>query len=241
MFHITAAISPKTSLAEVRRNRKVLSATFFFFIIVFVLIQVMLERVIMKQVLPSKDYAGVRYKPVENQALKKTPIQYVFMYVRVFPRKFLMNWMSLSQQAAFMSLYVTYWDENHYIIQYIPGAGWICIYMVIMCFMAMGIFKSQFREYDRMQGCLNKMVCSYFCILVPGVVVPMFIWMLYNMNFLYGQSRLEEVIQDVSGNSASAAKFAKLVHEGKQAVFMAVIIHALEALVSPAVEVYHQK
>lgn len=193
----------------------------------------------MKQVLPSKDYAGVRYKPVENQALKKTTIQYVFMYIRVFPRKFLMNWISLSQQAAFMSLYVTYWDENHYIIQYIPGAGWSCMYMVLMMFFVLAVCKSQYREYNRMQNCLNKLVCSYFCLLVPLVVVPMFIWMLYNMNFLYGQATLEEVIQDV--DEGDAVHFPKLVHEGKQAVFVAVMIHALEALVSPAVEVYHQK
>lgn len=219
------------TISEMKFLRTSLYFVLFFGIITDWMLQVVLNAALIKEIArPRGAHAGVQYKEIQTQ--QRSWWQMVRMYLGLFPRQCLYSCWSMSQQGCLLTLYITYWDENHYLMNYIPGCGLLAIYSLIFFFFLLALAK---KVNDKCFECASAAVCCYICILVPAVVVPMLVWLGYNLNFLY-QSNIHGVMHDVV-----QPEFPSAEHNAKVVSFGVIGVNLLEMALSPAIEVFYSK
>merc|ERR1719329_1206508 len=219
------------TINEMKFLRTSLYFVLFFGIITDWMLQVVLNAALIKEIArPRGAHAGVQYKEIQTH--QRSWWQMVWMYLGLFPRQCLYSCWSMSQQGCLLTLYITYWDDNHYLMNYIPGCGLLAIYSLIVFFFLLALAK---KVNDKCFECVSAAVCCYICVLVPAVVVPMLVWLGYNLNFLY-QSNIHGVM-----HSVIQPEFPSAEHNAKVVSFGVIGVNLLEMALSPAIEVFYSK
>merc|ERR1719329_2037375 len=215
------------TIHEMKFLRTSLYFVLFFGIITDWMLQVVLNAALIKEIARPR---GAQYKEIQTH--QRSWWQMVWMYLGLFPRQCLYSCWSMSQQGCLLTLYITYWDDNHYLMNYIPGFGLLSIYSLIFFFFLLALAK---KVNDSCFERASAAVCCYICVLVPAVVVPMLVWLGYNLNFLY-QSNIHGVM-----HSVIQPEFPSAEHNAKVVSFGVIGVNLLEMALSPAIEVFYSK
>lgn len=159
----------------------------------------------------------------------------VCMYVFLsLPMEAYKKLISMTQQAACCALFVTYWHEDHYIMNYIPGMGFVYLYAFYPLMCCAGICGSAGAAMEgagtALAGCCAVGLVCYMCFLIPCVLIPIFGWSFYNLNYLY-QTNVGGVM---AGEQVFSVAFPSMMSAAGHASKCLIGANVVEMFVGPA-------
>jgi hypothetical protein len=122
------------------------------------------------------------YEVLKDSENKEKADGITMTFVKQLPRKTYVVFTTMVQQAMICSLFLTYWDTNHYVMSYIPGTGYILL--MVTTFLTYGFLLAMLACGEAAAPCAVLLAC-WNCFAFPCVTVPFCGYSFYLYQFLW--------------------------------------------------------
>jgi len=122
---------------------------------------------------------------VEEMKEKNCAVKICYMVTNFVQKK----WTTFIQQITICSLFLTFWDEDHFVMAYIPGAGFAVLYF--LQFMQTGAGLSALylgKDYESSVTWYVSSCSCWACFCSCPVIFCMFGYFFYQLQFLLSTS-----------------------------------------------------